>query len=125
MFFKKNGNAKRKPAPAGDPLSPRFRRLVREAWGLLVVAALLYLALILATYTRTDPGFSFTGTGAPIVNRGGVFGAWLSDLLLYLFGMSARWWVIGGVVVVIAGFRRVFRPEIAHDHPFVLAAVGF
>src|SRR4030095_724138 len=125
MFFKKNGNAKRGPVPAGDPLSPRFRRLVREAWGVLVVAALLYLALILVTYTRTDPGFSFTGTGAPIANRGGVFGAWLSDLLLYLFGLSAWWWVIGGVVVVIVGFRRVVHPEHAHDHPFGLAALGF
>ena len=124
MFFKKNGNAKR-PSTAADTLSPRFRRLVHEAWGVLVIAALLYLALILATYTRTDPGFSFTGTGAPIANRGGVFGAWLSDLLLYLFGMSAWWWVIGGIVVVVAGFRRVFHPEIAHDHPFVLAAIGF
>src|SRR5262247_2493193 len=102
MFFKKNGNARR-PSTTADPLSPRFRRLVREAWGLLVVAALLYLALILVPYTRTDPGFSFTGTGAPVGNRGGVFGAWLSDLLLYLFGLSAWWWVIGGIVVVVAG----------------------
>ncbi|HET9046634.1 MAG TPA: DNA translocase FtsK 4TM domain-containing protein [Casimicrobiaceae bacterium] len=125
MFFKKNGNAKRKPQTAGDPLSPRFRRLVREAWGVLVVAALLYLALILFTYTRTDPGFSFTGTGAPIANRGGVFGAWLSDLLLYLFGLSAWWWVVGGIVVVIVGWRRVVHPELDHDHPAGLAALGF
>ena len=125
MFFKKNGNAKRKPVSAGDPLSPRFRRLVREAWGVLVIAALLYLALILVTYTRADPGFSFTGSGAPIANRGGVFGAWLSDLLLYLFGLSAWWWVIGGIVVVIVGFRRLVHPELARDHPFGLAALGF
>ena len=125
MFFKKNGNTKRRPQTAGDPLSPRFRRLVREAWGVLTVAALLYLALILATYSRTDPGFSFTGTGAPIVNRGGVFGAWLSDLLLYLFGLSAWWWVIGGIAVVIAGWRRATDPERHHDHHAVLAALGF
>jgi S-DNA-T family DNA segregation ATPase FtsK/SpoIIIE len=125
MFFKKNGNTKRKPQSAGDPLSPRFRRLVREAWGVLVVAALVYLVLILFTYTRTDPGFSYTGTGAPIVNRGGVFGAWLSDLLLYLFGLSAWWWVIGGIVVVVAGWRRVVRPDADYDHPLGLAVLGF
>jgi hypothetical protein len=39
MFFKKNGNAKR-PSSAADTLSPRFRRLVHEAWGVLVIAAL-------------------------------------------------------------------------------------
>jgi len=125
MFFKKNGNAKRRPDTAGDPLSPRFRRLVHEAWGVLVVAALLYLALVLATYTRTDPGFSFTGTGAPIANRGGVFGAWLSDLLLYLFGLSAWWWVVAGIVVVVAGYRRVAHPDVPRDHPLGLGVLGF
>ncbi|MEP7275141.1 MAG: DNA translocase FtsK 4TM domain-containing protein, partial [Betaproteobacteria bacterium] len=125
MFFKKNGNTKRRPASAGDPLSPRFRRLVREAWGVLVVAALAYLALILATYTRTDPGFSFTGSGGAVANRGGVFGAWMSDLLLYLFGLSAWWWVIGGVVVVVAGWRRIVHPPVADEHPLWLAALGF
>ena len=103
MFFKKNGNSRRRVARArGATLSPRFARLVRESWWLLVVAAFLYLALILVTYTKADPGWSFTGTGAPIANRGGVVGAWLSDLLLYLFGLSAWWWVVGGVVLVVA-----------------------
>ena len=78
----------------------------------------LYLGLILATYTKTDPGWSFSGTGAPIGNRGGVVGAWIADLLLYLFGVSAWWWVIGGVVLVVAGFRRVVRPDAESDHPF-------
>ena len=125
MFFKKNGNAKRKPPTAGETLSPRFARLVREAWGLLVVAALVYLALILFTYTRSDPGFSFTGTGGAVANRGGIFGAWLSDLLLYLFGLSAWWWVVAGVVVVAAGYRHVVDPEHVREHPLGLAAFGF
>ena len=47
---------------------PRLITRGRDALALtLLLAALLYLALILVTYTRTDPGFSFTGTGAPIV----------------------------------------------------------
>ena len=73
------------------PLSPRFARLVRESWWLVIVAAFIWLALILATYTKTDQGWSYSGTGAPIGNKGGVAGAWLADLLLYLFGFSA-WW---------------------------------
>ncbi len=92
-------NVRRAPAPDGT-LSPRFARLVRESWWLLFVAAFVYLGLILASYTSTDPGWSFSGTGAPLGNRGGVVGAWLADLLLYLFGLSAWWWVIGGVVLV-------------------------
>jgi S-DNA-T family DNA segregation ATPase FtsK/SpoIIIE len=125
MFFKRNeSNSRRAPAP--DPaLSPRFARLVRESWWLLVVAAFVYLGLILATYTRSDPGWSFSGTGEPLRNRGGAVGAWLSDLMLYLFGLSAWWWVAGGIVLVIAGYRRVVKPEHESDHPFALGVLGF
>ena len=124
MFFKRNGNVRRKPA-AAEPLSPRVSRLAREAVWIVVVAACLYLALILATYSKSDPGWSFSGTGAPIANRGGVAGAWLSDLLLYLFGISAWWWAIGGGVLVVGGFRRVIRPDERSDHPLSFALIGF
>src|SRR5690348_4495530 len=125
MFSKKNGNSRRhSPAPARE-LSPRMARLLRESWWLLVAACFLYLALTLFTYTKSDPGWSFSGTGAPIANRGGVAGAWLSDLLLYLFGLSAWWWVVGGVVLVVLGYRHVIDPERDRDHPLPLRIVGF
>ena len=97
-------------ARSASPLSPRFARLVRESWWLLVVAGFLWLALILATYSKSDPGWSFSGVGAPIHNRGGVVGAWLADVLLYLFGASAWWWVVAGIVLVVAGYRRIELP---------------
>ncbi|MFO1398623.1 MAG: DNA translocase FtsK 4TM domain-containing protein [Burkholderiales bacterium] len=125
MFFnKKPKNVRRAPASDGT-LSPRFARLVRESWWLLFVAAFAYLGLILASYTSTDPGWSFSGTGAPLGNRGGVVGAWLADLLLYLFGLSAWWWVVGGVVLVIAGLRRLLRPDDESDQPLWIASLGF
>ncbi len=127
MFFnKKETNV---PAPRRDrsapSLSPRFARLVRESWWLVVVAAFVWLALILATYAKTDPGWSFSGVGAPIANRGGLAGAWLADLLLYLFGISAWWWVVAGVVLVVAGYRRIGHPELETDHPLSLGVLGF
>src|SRR6266487_3932830 len=112
-------------APAETTLSPRFARLVRESWWLIVVAAFLWLALVLSTYTRDDPAWSTSGVGAPIANKGGVAGAWLSDLLFYLFGVSAWWWVAGGVVLVVAGYRRIGHPERAREHPLGLAILGF
>ncbi len=112
-------------ASAETGLSPRFARLVRESWWLLVVAAFLWLALILGSYARTDPGWSFSGTGGRIANRGGIAGAWLSDLLLYLFGVSAWWWVVAGVVLVVAGYRRIRHPDLAVEHPLGLGALGF
>ena len=133
MFFKKKEEPEQRRRPRATvasrresaPLSPRFARLVRESWWLIVVAAFLWLALILATYTKTDPGWSYSGTGAPIANKGGVAGAWLADLLLYLFGFSAWWWVVAGVVLVVAGYRRIRRPELATDHPLPLVVLGF
>jgi S-DNA-T family DNA segregation ATPase FtsK/SpoIIIE len=125
VFFNRKRNGRRRPAAAQAALSPRFARLVREAFWLVVVAGFLYLALILATYTRSDAAWSTSGMGDKIANRGGVVGAWLSDLLLYLFGLSAWWWVIAGVVLVVAGYRHVRDPERATDHPLGLRIVGF
>src|SRR5512137_2991171 len=127
MFFNKKEASTRRGAVTGPApsLSPRFARLVRESWWLLVVAAFGWLALILATYAKTDPGWSFSGIGAPIANRGGLVGAWLADLLLYLFGLSAWWWVVAGVVLVVAGYRRIGRPDLALEHPLRLAVPGF
>ena len=129
MFFKKkasqNGVRARASAAPDRALSPRFARLVRESWWLLVVAAFAWLALVLATYAKSDPGWSFSGVGGAIVNRGGAAGAWLSDLLLYLFGISAWWWVAAGVVTVVAGYRRIGNPELASEHPLPLRILGF
>ena len=125
MFFNRNVSNTRRANTADGTLSPRFARLVRESWWLLVVAFLGYLALILASYTSSDPGWSFSGTGAPLGNRGGPVGAWVADLLLYLFGVSAWWWVIGGAVLVVAGFRLIVRPEEKAEHPLLLGVIGF
>ncbi|HWZ71890.1 MAG TPA: DNA translocase FtsK 4TM domain-containing protein [Casimicrobiaceae bacterium] len=110
--------------PTESSLPPRFVRLLHESWWLLLVAALIYLALVLATYHKSDAGWSFSGTGAPLQNKGGVVGAWVADLLLYLFGLSAWWWVIAGLVVVVLGYRRLTREEVQGHHP-LLAIPGF
>src|SRR5437764_10202719 len=91
--------------------SPRHTALVRESWSLLVVAAVGFLTLILATYHKTDPGWSYSGAGAAVQNKGGIVGAWLADLLLYLFGVSAWWWIFAGVVVVVNGYRGGAAPS--------------
>ena len=52
-------------------------------------------------------------------NAGGAFGAWLSDLLLYVFGLSAYWWAALCVYVVVWGYRRLEPSRLA------LALAGF
>ena len=88
-------------------LPPRMQRLLREARALLVGCAALLLAAILLTHHAADPGFSTTGDGGMVNNLGGHIGAWLSDLLLLLFGLSAWWWLVLAAGYVIHTFRHL------------------
>lgn len=64
-------------------------RALREGgmWSLICLS--VYLLLSLYSYSPQDPGWSFTGQDAPVVNSGGPAGAWFSDVFLYLFGYFA------------------------------------
>ncbi len=90
-----------------------MQRLLREARALLVGFAALLLAVILLTHQISDPGFSTTGDGSAPRNVGGHLGAWLSDLLLMLFGLSAWWWVVLALGYVIHSFRHLDEPPLA------------
>ena len=128
MFSNKNSMSARRgatAAPAPATLSPRFARLVRESLWFAVVALCAYAALILASYSPGDPAWSYSGDGAPLRNRGGAIGAWLADLLLYLFGLSAWWLVVAGMAITVATFRRIAHPELESDHPRWLGGIGF
>src|SRR5258708_9534665 len=92
---------------SGAPRPAKLAGLLREAKWLILVALAAYLLLIFATYRRTDPAWSHSATGAATGNAGGVVGAWLSDVLLYLFGVSAYWWVAPCLYVVGWGYRRL------------------
>jgi DNA segregation ATPase FtsK/SpoIIIE, S-DNA-T family len=84
-----------------------------------------YLALVLASYQRGDPGPSFSGTGGQILNRGGAAGAWIADALFYLFGMSAWWWVALAIFGVLRLYRRVEAWEMVNRRSLAVALIGF
>jgi S-DNA-T family DNA segregation ATPase FtsK/SpoIIIE len=52
-----------------------------------VVALVVFTALV--SYSPDDPGFSFTGNSPVVHNRIGPIGAWLADVLFFLFGRPA------------------------------------
>ena len=109
------------------PLAPRMVALLREVWWLAAVAMGLYLGMILVTYHPGDPGWSRTGTGDAVANAGGEFGAWLSDLLLYLFGLSAWAWVGLALFLIWWGYRRIGDTGEAsqHRHGLSITMAGF
>jgi S-DNA-T family DNA segregation ATPase FtsK/SpoIIIE len=92
---------------AGNPLPPKIAALLRESWWLALVAIALYLLLVLVTYDRADPSWSHSASTSTIRNAGGVVGAYVADLMLYLFGVSAFWWIVLCGALVAWGFRRI------------------
>jgi S-DNA-T family DNA segregation ATPase FtsK/SpoIIIE len=91
-----------------------------------VFAALAaWLTLVLATWSAADPAWSHSvGRDAEqLHNRGGVIGAYFADVLLYLFGFSAWWWVILLVHRVRAGYLRLAAQLRTRGEPETLARV--
>ncbi len=99
--------------------------MLREAGWILLLAAGSYLALVLASYHRGDPGPFFSGTGGPIANKGGIAGAWIAETLLYLFGLSAWWWVALALYGILRLYRRVDAWELLSRRSIAVSATGF
>ncbi|MFV2030927.1 MAG: DNA translocase FtsK [Gammaproteobacteria bacterium] len=62
---------------------------LREAGMLISFAVAAYMLVALLSYDPQDASWSHSGTSSEILNYGGVAGAWIADLLLYLFGFLA------------------------------------
>lgn len=114
-----------KSSKVAAPLSPKLARLLREAKWIVLVAIGLYLAMVLATYDHGDPGWSRTPTNLTIQNAGGAFGARLSDVLLYLFGLSAWWWAALAGIAIFHSYRRIEADSVIDKHSGLVAAGGF
>ena len=119
-FFKsRTGRTPRRPLP------PRLAALAREAWWLVLVLVGLYAVLVLFTYSKDDPGWSHSTGSGEIHNAGGRFGAWIADLLLYSFGISAYWSVVFLLFAIHWGYRRLEASEPADRRSFLVACAGF
>ena len=64
-------------------------RVSREGALLVISALAIYLLVSIASYHPLDPGWSTAGRVDTVANQGGVAGAWLADVVLYLFGGMA------------------------------------
>jgi S-DNA-T family DNA segregation ATPase FtsK/SpoIIIE len=65
-------------------------RGLRESAVIAIAVVALVMLIALLSYEPSDPGFSSTGSGdGQVANGIGPFGAWLSDVLFFLFGRPA------------------------------------
>lgn len=95
MFFKKSKPVNARREAEISKSNALAQTLIKEAWWLGLVLVGLYITVILFTYNPDDSSWSHMAPeNAQIQNSGGHVGAWVSDLLLYVFGFSAWWWAV-------------------------------
>ncbi len=112
-------------ANKSNPMPPKIAALLRESWWLVLVAAAIFLVLILYTYDPRDPGWSHTATHPAIRNAGGYFGAILADILLYVFGVSAYWGVVFLLYAIGWGYKRIDQVALLDGRSFLVSLSGF
>ncbi|MDO8812419.1 MAG: DNA translocase FtsK 4TM domain-containing protein [Gallionella sp.] len=110
---------------SGDLPTNKLFTLLRESRWLLLVACALYIALVLYGYNRADQAWSHSASGALTSNPGGALGAYLSDLLFYLFGLSAWWWVLFMLQRVWAGYHELRSDSIFDRRALWVSVAGF
>ena len=110
---------------SGDLLTGKLFMLLREARWLLLVAVAAYIALVLYGYSPADPAWSHSASGAHTKNPGGAMGAYLADLMFYLFGFSAWWWVLFMLQRVWAGYHDLRSDSIFSKRALWVAVAGF
>ena len=112
-------------AAAPSPLPEKIGALLQESRWLGVGAVALFLIMALWGFRKDDPGWSHAvGAGSP-QNPAGRAGAWIADLMLYLFGLSAWWWIVLLGMFVWWGIRKFNSPEEHRQHPLFIALAGF
>jgi S-DNA-T family DNA segregation ATPase FtsK/SpoIIIE len=108
-----------------QPLPEKISLLLQEARWLILGVVSLYVGMVLVGYNEADPGWSHASDVARVANPGGRFGAWLADLLLYLFGISSWWWVVFLGYSLLWGFRRLKNRLELDRRSFIFVMIGF
>ena len=92
--------------------SAAVARGLREGAAIALAVLALVLLVALLSFDARDRGFSFTGEGTAVHNRVGPIGAWLADVLLFLFGRPA---LLLPVILAVAAWR-LMRTRARGEH---------
>lgn len=88
-------------------MAERIKRIKEEVLGIVSILGGIYIGLSLVTHKKWDPSL-FTFTNSPTKNYGGIVGAYISDALLTIIGISA---FAIPLFIIVYGIKRLLRKE--------------
>ncbi len=119
---------KRKPAVVRNDaptLPPKLAKLLHRIRWLLALACTLFLVVALASYSPDDNSWSHSADLPAPHNWAGAAGAWLADLLLFVFGLSGWWLAALAGLITWFTYRNDDRLSLSLDLPGLMAYGGF
>ncbi|MCW7538690.1 DNA translocase FtsK 4TM domain-containing protein [Aquabacterium sp. A7-Y] len=96
-------------AAAPEPAAPPKWRVQLSVF--LGALGLILLLIAMLSHSPADAAWSTTGDGSGVHNAAGVLGAWVSDLLYFLFGFSSWWLVLIASRAWLGSLARLLRPD--------------
>jgi len=113
--------ASRKRQPA-QPLGIQLTKNVKEVSMIALAALAIYLFIALFSYHPDDPGWSHAVSADNIYNSAGIVGAWIADVLLYLFGYIGYTFPI---VLAYGGWRLFKSRQRSENFNYIRYTVRF
>ena len=101
-------------------LAGQVKQRLREAGMLLSFALAAYFLVALFSYDPLDPSWSHSGDNHEISNVGGTAGAWIADLLFYLFGFLS---VLLPVMLIYNGVILVKTRELSPEDRYQMLII--
>ena len=99
--------------------------LINDALWLFGLMVTVFIAISLASFKMTDPAWSRSVPKSDdIANFGGLFGAYVSDVGYYLFGLSFWWWIAASCVFLYKNFRPLQKRENYKSYNYGVAALA-
>ena len=99
--------------------------LINDALWLFGLMVTVFIAISLASFKMTDPAWSRSVPKPDgIANFGGLFGAYVSDVGYYLFGLSFWWWIAASCVFLYKNFRPLQKRENYKSYNHGVAALA-
>ncbi|BCQ22596.1 DNA translocase FtsK 4TM domain-containing protein [Caballeronia sp. NK8] len=96
-------------------LPHRMSRLFTEIRWILQVALGLFLVMALLSYSRKDPSWTHAVSIDHFANWAGRVGAYTSDILLLVFGLSSYWLIVLLARRIVANYRRITLPPVVDE----------